>query len=139
VAVFFPCVAAVLSFSFPFRAQSPTADILPGQSYLQETMDEKVDCGDSGPRGPERRYRFSYGYGPGVDVYGWPSKGGIYTLHNCLGVELEFLGFDRFDLPRDLVEPQSEEDEHCDRSESALSYLYSLLPCRTPNSYPYSV
>lgn len=114
IAAFFPGLAA-LNFFFPLRAQSPTTDILPGQSYLQETMDERVDCVHHCRL--ERRFRFSYGYGPGVDVYGWPSKGGVYVLHDCLGVELDFLGYDRFDLPRDLVEPQPEEDEHCDRSE----------------------
>lgn len=114
IAAFFPGLAA-LNFFFPFRSQWPTADSLPGQSYLQETMDERVDCVHHCR--PERRFRFRYGYGPGVDVYGWPSKGGVYVLHDCLGVELDFLGYDRFDLPRDLVEPQAEEDEHCDRSE----------------------
>ncbi|EPS30130.1 hypothetical protein PDE_05080 [Penicillium oxalicum 114-2] len=75
-------------------------------------MDAMLDCVSCEP---ERRFRFGYGHGPGVSVYGWPSQGGIYTLHGCMGVELDFLGYDRFDLPLDLVEPQPAEDEHCNR------------------------
>lgn len=129
LAVLFPGLATALTFSFPFRAQSPTADILPDQPYLQETTTQRVDyvCHS----GPERRFRFSYGSGPGVDVYGWPSKGGVYVLHDCLGVELDFLGYDRFDLPLDLVEPQPEEDAHCDLSESPLSPLCQMLKCKS--------
>ena len=61
LAALFPGLATALTFSFPFRAQSPTADILPDQPYLQETTTERVDyvCHS----GPERRFRFSYGSG----------------------------------------------------------------------------
>lgn len=52
----------------------------------------------------------------GATVYGWPSKGGVYTLFDCLGVELEFLGFDRLNPPKLRADSQDEEDAHCDRS-----------------------
>lgn len=131
LAVLFPGLRAALTFFSPFRVQLPTTDNLPDQPFIQETMTEKVDsvC----HYGPEKRYRFSYGSGPGVDIYGWPSKGGVYVLHNCLGVELDFLGYNRFDLPVDLVEPQPEEDAHCDLSESPLSPLYQTLKSKSHN------
>ncbi|GCB28263.1 hypothetical protein AAWM_11148 [Aspergillus awamori] len=68
---------------------------------------------------PEQRFWASHGSGPGVTVYGFPSKGGLYVLHNCLGVELDFLGLDRF---RTTERPsksdpnwQAKEEAHCDR------------------------
>jgi hypothetical protein len=30
-------------------------------------------------------------------VYGWPAKGGLYVLEDCVGLELDFLGLDRFE------------------------------------------
>jgi hypothetical protein len=62
--------------------------------------------------GPE--FRTDFGSGSGTLVSGWPSKGGIYILQNCGGVELEFLDLDRFEVtPRS--EDQAEENAHCDR------------------------
>jgi hypothetical protein len=58
--------------------------------------------------------------GPGVTVFGFPSKGGVYILRNTMGVELDFLGLDRFNhTPRPLKsdpDRQVKEDAHCDRS-----------------------
>lgn len=113
VAVFFPSlVAGWMSLNHP-RVQSSFDKVLSEPSGLPPQMDAMLDCVSCEP---ERRFRFGYGHGPGVSVYGWPSQGGIYTLHGCMGVELDFLGYDRFDLPLDLVEPQPAEDEHCNRS-----------------------
>ncbi|KGO45363.1 hypothetical protein PEX1_058290 [Penicillium expansum] len=71
--------------------------------------------------GPDSEYItdwVSHGSGPGVTVYGFPSKGGIYVLHDCLGVELDFLRHDRFqDTPRpSKSDPdyKAKEDAHCD-------------------------
>ncbi|RDK45500.1 hypothetical protein M752DRAFT_333330 [Aspergillus phoenicis ATCC 13157] len=68
---------------------------------------------------PERRFWASPGSGPGITVYGFPSKGGLYVLHNCLGVELDFLGLDRFGSTErpSKSDPdwQAKEESHCDR------------------------
>jgi hypothetical protein len=70
---------------------------------------------------PSIDFRVSFGSGPGTEVTGWPSKGGIYILTSCLGVELDFLELDRF---RDTERPstsdadsRSDEEAHCNRSE----------------------
>lgn len=81
-----------------------------------------IDCV---PFKPDQSSRVNYGHDAGVTVYGWPSKGGVYTLRDCLGVELEFLGFDRFNPPKSRADSQAEEDAHCDRSQ--LSPLFPLF------------
>ncbi|CAK7205705.1 hypothetical protein SEUCBS139899_008484 [Sporothrix eucalyptigena] len=45
----------------------------------------------------ERLERLAYGSGPGAVVRGYPAKGGLYVLQKASSVEVEFLGFDRFD------------------------------------------
>lgn len=65
-------------------------------------------------------------------VYGWPSKGGVYTLHDCLGVEFEFLGFDRFNPPKLRAGSQAEEDAHCDRSQFISRYFQWPSPLLFP-------
>ncbi|KAL6859304.1 hypothetical protein J3F83DRAFT_749680 [Trichoderma novae-zelandiae] len=67
---------------------------------------------------PELRVEFARG--PGGFVRGWPSKGGLYALGPCLGVELEFLGLDRFhNTPRpsisDPTAAAEEEETHCNK------------------------
>ena len=42
-------------------------------------------------------YRVQFGSKPGVTVYGWPAKGGLYVLRHCTGLELDFLGLSRFE------------------------------------------
>lgn len=44
----------------------------------------------------EPRFWISFSSGAGVTVYGFPSKGGIYSLSSCFTVELDFLGLSRF-------------------------------------------
>lgn len=60
--------------------------------------------------------------GPGADVFGWPSRGGIYVLSPCFGVELDFLELDRFcdksRPPTSDADFKSDEEVHCDRSKS---------------------
>jgi hypothetical protein len=66
----------------------------------------------------ESSWRVSFGYGPGASVRGWPSKGGVLSLDDCLSVELEFLGLDRFkEVKRPQKTPSAEADEeaHCKR------------------------
>ena len=72
---------------------------------------------DRVPFKPDQSPRVSLGHDARVTVYGWPSKGDVYTLHDCLGVELEFLGYDRFNPPKSRAGSQAEEDVHCDRSQ----------------------
>ena len=63
--------------------------------------------------------RVSYGTKPGARVFGWPAKGGVYTMMAAV-VDLEFLGFDRFEpVPRpDPKDPNTAADEeaHCNKS-----------------------
>jgi hypothetical protein len=46
---------------------------------------------------PGPLYKVHYTAGPGVTVLGWPAKGGLYVLRDCLGLELDFLGLSRFE------------------------------------------
>ncbi|KAL7915586.1 hypothetical protein GGI35DRAFT_184605 [Trichoderma velutinum] len=67
---------------------------------------------------PELRAEFARG--PGGFVRGWPSKGGLYVLAHCFGVELDFLGLDRFNnTPRpsisDPAAAAEEEEIHCNK------------------------
>ncbi|KFY98508.1 hypothetical protein V500_01651 [Pseudogymnoascus sp. VKM F-4518 (FW-2643)] len=68
---------------------------------------------------PSIEFRIKIASGPGATVTGWPSKGGIYALSSCLGVELDFLELDRF---RNKERPSasdadsnSDEEAHCNR------------------------
>ncbi|ETS03818.1 hypothetical protein M419DRAFT_74787 [Trichoderma reesei RUT C-30] len=72
-------------------------------------------CGNT----QENRTRVSIGAGPGALVQGWPSKGGVYMLEDCVGIELDFLKLDRF---RKTPQPDpsgpdaaAEEEAHCNR------------------------
>ncbi|KAL2017441.1 hypothetical protein VTK56DRAFT_2097 [Thermocarpiscus australiensis] len=64
------------------------------------------------------RWRVFYDNTPGALVYGWPAKGGMYTLL-ASPVELDFLGLDRFKpvLHPSPYDPTAapDEEEHCDR------------------------
>lgn len=40
-------------------------------------------------------YWVGHSLDPGVTVLGFPSKGGIYVLRNCFGVELNLLQHDQ--------------------------------------------
>ncbi|UKZ55207.1 hypothetical protein TrVGV298_009025 [Trichoderma virens] len=64
--------------------------------------------------------RSEFARGPGGFVRGWPSKGGFYVLGPCFGVELEFLGLDRFhNTPRPSISNPTaaadEEEMHCNK------------------------
>lgn len=51
---------------------------------------------------------------PGAFVHGWPSKGGVYVFSTMDGVEMDFMGLDRFHTT--LRPPKSaEEDALCGR------------------------
>ncbi|KAH8803706.1 hypothetical protein F5884DRAFT_862023 [Xylogone sp. PMI_703] len=76
--------------------------------------ESEEDCADPVP---SRSYRVKFESGPGVAVYGCPSKGGMYFLSPCFGVELEFLKLDRFGNTEILQagSSQVDEDDHCNR------------------------
>lgn len=80
---------------------------------------------------PEGRLWLGYGSGPGVMVLGYPSKGGVYVLRNCFGIELDFLGLDRFNNTErpSKLDPdwQAKEDAHCDRSQLPFSFPLTLF------------
>ncbi|KAL6876787.1 hypothetical protein J3F83DRAFT_727094 [Trichoderma novae-zelandiae] len=67
----------------------------------------------------EERFRVRFSAGPGSTVRGWPTKGGVYLLEGCLGIELDFLKLDRFhDTPRpspSTPDAAAEEEAHCNR------------------------
>ena len=69
---------------------------------------------------PSSRFRVEFSSGTSVMVLGWPSKGGIYVLSSCLGVELDFLELDRFhntERPSESdADSKFDEEAHCDRS-----------------------
>lgn len=82
------------------------------------------------------RPRLGFGLGPGsTTVYGWPKKGGIYVLNGCVGIDLEFLGFDRLGEERDLTketrsDSEEEEEAHCNKSE------YPIITKWDSHAYP---
>ena len=110
--ILIPSLVAAVSFSMwtqLFSSQPGATKSAAGQLILDDT----VSCV---PTEPDRSSCVRYSHVAGSTVYGWPSKGGVYTLHDCLGVEMEFLGFDRFNPPTSRSGSQAEEDAHCDRS-----------------------
>lgn len=85
-------------------------------------------------------HRTSFGAGPGTLVFGWPSKGGLYVLRGCGGVELDFLQLDRFNVTIRSQNP-AEEDAHCANMrklgatwfESEEAFLLSALQHSRPD------
>ncbi|CAK7217272.1 hypothetical protein SCUCBS95973_003091 [Sporothrix curviconia] len=62
----------------------------PGQKNWAEDIDTVCD-------NHERFERLRYGPDPGAEVVGYPAKGGLYAMSKASSVEVEFLGFSRFD------------------------------------------
>lgn len=50
-----------------------------------------------------------------VQLWGWPSRGGVIVLSNATSVDLEFLGWDPVNPPLNRDEDQDAEDEFCKR------------------------
>jgi hypothetical protein len=92
-----------------FHFREPSVSVtMPLQSQNNHLTGSDVDCG-SPPSRPQ--FRTDFGAGPGTLVRGWPSKGGLYALQACDGVELDFLHLDRFKVtPRS--QDAAEEDAH---------------------------
>lgn len=89
------------------------ADIAAARQKIK--MDHGIDIVYDGS-GNERFDRLRYGAEPGAVVIGYPAKGGLYVLEKASSVEVEFLGFDRFDT--EAKGDADTEEEFCNKSES---------------------
>lgn len=110
----------------------PIADFLftsfipnPGTRTRRLERDSALEMTDHHCHDPTENMPWaSYGSGPGAMVNGFPSTGGLYVLFPCFGIELDFLGLDRFnETPRpskSYPDWMAKEDAHCDRSKSDL-------------------
>ncbi|KAF2435297.1 hypothetical protein EJ08DRAFT_333767 [Tothia fuscella] len=56
----------------------------------------------------------SFGDKPSSQVLGWPSTGGVLVLQTYNGLDLDFLGLDRFNSTLQSHDP-IEQDVHCDK------------------------
>jgi hypothetical protein len=101
------------------------------QPQYQPTMTTSlaIDIVEDGYLDPPLQ-RVSYGTRPGARVFGWPAKGGVYTMMAAV-VDLEFLGYDRFEpVPRpDPKDPNTAADEeaHCNKSTKPAPPLARIL------------
>lgn len=99
-----------------------TTSIVPGSPHFPPSTWEDSRAYGTCPDYERPSSRFAIGLRPGITVYGWPAKGGVYVLDDCVGVDLEFLGFDRLGESKDLSNEtrsdseEEEEEEHCYRS-----------------------
>lgn len=69
--------------------------------------------------------RTAFGSG-GTLVFGWPSTGGVWVHTNCYGVELDFLGLDRFQVSEtQRVSDPDAEDAFCQRLDKIGARFYA--------------
>ncbi|KAJ9149719.1 hypothetical protein NKR19_g5519 [Coniochaeta hoffmannii] len=77
----------------------------------------------------ETPFRAEFSMGPGVVVFGFPQKGGLYELARCFSPELDFLGLDRFrPTPRPSItdaESRAEEEAHCNKMRQLGARYYN--------------
>ncbi|EED20559.1 conserved hypothetical protein [Talaromyces stipitatus ATCC 10500] len=93
--------------------------------------------------------RYDTGFDPGsTTIYGYPRKGGLYTLPHALGVEFDFLGLDRFGLTgskEEEIKPSDEEEVFCNKMRQLGAKwfpdrrLYCLYSRRPASSKPHGV
>lgn len=50
-----------------------------------------------------------------VNIFGWPSKGGVIVLDYADAIDLEFLGLDPLNPPAERLPNQTDEDNFCQR------------------------
>ncbi|PTB65188.1 hypothetical protein BBK36DRAFT_1204443 [Trichoderma citrinoviride] len=103
-------IAALVGFLF---YQSRTS-----MSTIENQQDSVIYAPPRFDETKEKRSRVSIGASPGALVKGWPSKGGIYILEDCFGIELDFLKLDRFHSQPSPSGPDAaaeEEEAHCNR------------------------
>lgn len=105
----------------PLFDKHPAAEVVP-DSYLLAAQNQVAKM--SGPICPyddtdNNHFRaVQFLLGPGADIQGLPARGGLFMLIEATGVELDFLGLDRFrDTPRPagVGAGSSDEEAHCDR------------------------
>ncbi|RFU75457.1 hypothetical protein TARUN_6790 [Trichoderma arundinaceum] len=133
-------MARLLPYLLAFATAFVMLQFFPSQARAQATIDNVDDEDATGysqwvlaesEAGLEPEYwklldeeppelRVKFGRVPGGMVKGWPSKGGFYILGPCFGVELQFLGLDRFhNVPRpsisDPTAAADEEEMHCNK------------------------
>ncbi|KAJ6014733.1 hypothetical protein N7540_009324 [Penicillium herquei] len=120
--ILFPCLVIPVIFLacwqfLPHQLQTTIQARTQTLAQEQQPQMVRIDCAQHDD--PEGRFWLSYGSGPELLVFGYPSKGGVYILHTCFGVELDFLGLDRFNNTErpSKLDPnwQAKEDAHCDR------------------------
>lgn len=111
--------AALVTLGFRFY-QSKTSMSTIKHPHNSEIFVNPPSCAKT----EEERFRVSFGVEPGGVVNGWPSKGGVYILESCLGIDLDFLKLDRFQKtrqpPQSGPEAAAEEEAHCNRSKYLL-------------------
>lgn len=73
---------------------------------------ETSRCGIDSPLNPSVRCNFN---DTGVDIYAWPSRGGVIILGNAEAIDLEFLELNPLDPPAERLDDQTAEDEFCKR------------------------
>lgn len=109
--------------------QPPSPEWQPGEAMARERIRRATE-----PEPP--RVRVSFGTGLANAVYGWPSTGGYLTL-TCDGVELDFLGIDRFEMAPASQDP-AEEDAHCARMRRLGARWWASKQERELRSFEYS-
>lgn len=92
-----------------------------------------IDCAN---HDPEPLFWIYFSCSPGVAVFGYPSKGGVYILTGCFGVELDYLGLSWFENTErpSASDPdrQGKEDAHCERCQFSCLILSMLrFKCNT--------
>lgn len=68
--------------------------------------------GSARPRSPPRRFVIG---DTGVNIWGWPSRGGLITLDRVAPLDMDFLGLHPVELPRYRDDDQDAEDQLCQR------------------------
>lgn len=112
--MFLPVSLIVIGLLFTARKMLPNVNL---SKYVSMTSSPALD-GDTRENvacvtpEPTSNLRSTFGIQPGAFVRGWPSTGGIYVLESCDGVELQFLGLDRFNITLRSEDP-TDEDMHC--------------------------
>lgn len=99
-----------------YLRQQSTSNMLMGSD------DNKCDLHDPN-EDPLPAVRTEFGAAATI-VYGWPSTGGVWVHEDCYGVELDFLGLDRFE-PSATQRLSLQEDKFCERLERIGGRFYA--------------
>jgi len=119
-------IAGVISrgFRLPTFFLQPPANAMRGIRTKNDdlSVEEVVEP----PQAP--RFRAEFARGPGVTVFGFPDKGGLYQLSECSVAELDFLGLDRFHptVRPAIVDSASRAEEDAQLQKNAPAWGYVL-------------